>query len=78
MGAPAGLIPVRRAGELLDVHPQNLRQAHQDTVTVDAALAPLDLRQLGLRPAGQPGKHGLRQAAPPPGPRDPLPGGFAL
>jgi hypothetical protein len=38
------------------------------------APAALDLGQPRLRPADQPGKHGLRQAAPPPGPRDPLPG----
>ena len=78
VGASAGLIPVRRAGELLDVHPQDLRQAHQDAVTVDAALASLDLGQPGLGPADQSGEHGLRQAAPSPGPRDPLPGGLAV
>ena len=73
VGTAAGLIPARRAGELLDAHPQDLRQAHQDAVTVDAALTSLDLGQPGLRPADQPGEHGLRQAAPTPGTRDPLP-----
>ena len=78
VGAPTGLILVASAGELLDIHPQDLRQAHQDAVTVDSPLAPLNLGQPGLGPADQPGEHGLRQATPPPGPRDPLPGGFAV
>jgi hypothetical protein len=51
VGAPAGLIPVRRAGEFLEVHPQDLRQAQQDAVAVDAALASLDLGQPGFGPA---------------------------
>jgi hypothetical protein len=55
VGAAAGLIPVRRAGELLEVHPQDLRQAQQDSVTVNAALVSLNLGQPGLGPADQPG-----------------------
>ena len=43
-------------------------------MAVDTALTALDLGKPRLRPADQPGKHGLRQAAPSPGPRDPLPG----
>ena len=53
-------------------------EANGVAVTVDAALASLDLGQPGLRPADQTGEHGLRQAAPPPGPCDPLPGGLAV
>jgi hypothetical protein len=30
-------------GELLDVHPQDLRETHQHTMAVDTALASLDL-----------------------------------
>ena len=48
-------IPVRRAAELLDVHPQDLRQAHQDAVAVDAALASLDLGQPSTASAAGPG-----------------------
>ena len=43
VSAAADLILVSGAGELLDVHPQDLRQAHQHAVAVDAALASLDL-----------------------------------
>ena len=46
VGGSAGLIPVRRTGELLDIHPQDFGQAQQDAVTVDAPPAPLNLGQL--------------------------------
>jgi hypothetical protein len=59
VNAPTPLITVTGSGEFLDVHPQDLRQARQDAVTVDPALAALDLRQPRLRPAHQPGEHGL-------------------
>ena len=59
MNAPAWLIAVAGSGEFLDVHMQDLREAHQDAVTVDAALAAFDLGQPRLGPADQPGEHGL-------------------
>ena len=74
MNAPTWLIAVTGSGEFLDFHAQNVGEPHQDAVAVDAALAALDLGKPRLGPADQPGKHGLRQAAPSPGPRDPLPG----
>jgi hypothetical protein len=42
-GPAADLILVSRAGELLDIHPQDLRETHQHTVAVDTALPSLDL-----------------------------------
>ena len=59
MNAPASLIAVARSGEFLDIHTQDLGEAHQDAVAVDAALAALDLGQPRLGPADQPGEHGL-------------------
>ena len=45
--------------QLLDVHAQDLREAQQDAVAVDATLAALDLGQPRLGPADQPGEHSL-------------------
>lgn len=45
----AGIAPtVSRIGELLDIHPQDLREAHQDATGVDAALAAPYLGKLRL------------------------------
>ncbi len=60
VSAAADLILLYRACELLDVHPQDFREADEDAVAVDAALASLDLGEPGLGPADQPGEHGLR------------------
>jgi hypothetical protein len=59
VNAPTSLIAVARSGEFHDIHTQDLGEAHQDAVAVDAALAALDLGQPRLGPADQPGEHGL-------------------
>ena len=51
VGAPADLILVSRAGELFNIHSQDLREARQDAVAIDSALASLDLGQPRLGPA---------------------------
>jgi hypothetical protein len=64
-------------GDLRNVDPQDLRQAGQRAVAVNAAPAAFHLGQPRFGSPHQPGEDGLRQAPPSPGPRDPLPGRLA-